>query len=432
MSIELNKPFLIGICGGSASGKTSVANIIFKYVGLQNCLLFSMDMYYKGPNDEERKHLSDYNFDHPDALDLDLLRQHLKMLSEGKEINMPIYEFNGSYRKKETQVVKPNKIIIFEGILAFHDKRMRDMMDMKIFVDLDGDVRLSRRVYRDIKDRGRGVENVIERYHKFVKPAFEGFIKPTRKYADIIIPRGAENTPAIDLISQHLKFGLIQRLSGKNADLVSDNLVSTLTIKISMEDMFGNTNEHYDNLQLLDEKERKILLKIFTNLVNGKKIYYNKIYLDYIIKTLLNASGKDNKDKNKYYLSYSEIRDHKEELNDKIDSLCEKDVYLFIPILLHEPEEIIKQFISSDKLKSLTIIAVTLTKECYEQLLKLNRNVKFVTAFFGNGLKSKQQEQYIRSGGFIGHHAELTRADYLQPFTPSNFENHFRSLILYN
>ena len=199
-----------------------------------------------------------------------------------------------------------------------------------------------------------------------------------------------------------------------------------------MEDMFGNTNEQYDNLQLLDEKERKILLKIFTNLVNGKKIYYNKIYLDYIIKTLLNASGKDNKDKNKYYLSYSEIRDHKEELNDKIDSLCEKDVYLFIPILLHEPEEIIKQFISSDKLKSLTIIAVTLTKECYEQLLKLNRNVKFVTAFFGNGLKSKQQEQYIRSGGFIGHHAELTRADYLQPFTPSNFENHFRSLILYN
>ena len=85
MSTELNKPFLIGICGGSASGKTSVANIIFKYVGLQNCLLFSMDMYYKGPNDEERKHLSDYNFDHPDALDLDLLRKHLKMLSEGKE-----------------------------------------------------------------------------------------------------------------------------------------------------------------------------------------------------------------------------------------------------------------------------------------------------------------------------------------------------------
>ena len=432
MSTELNKPFLIGICGGSASGKTSVANIIFKYVGLQNCLLFSMDMYYKGPNDEERKHLADYNFDHPDALDLDLLRKHLKMLSEGKEINMPIYEFNGSYRKKETQVVKPNKIIIFEGILAFHDKRMRDMMDMKIFVDLDGDVRLSRRVYRDIKDRGRGVENVIERYHKFVKPAFEGFIKPTRKYADIIIPRGAENTPAIDLISQHLKFGLIQRLSGKNADLVSDNLVSTSSIKISMDDMFGDTNEKLDNFQLLDEKERTILLKIFTNLVNGKKIYYNKIYLDYIIKTLLNVSGKDNKDQNKYYLSYSEIRDHKEELNDKIESLCDKDVYLFIPILLHEPEEIIKQFISSNKLKSLTIIAVTLTKECYEHLLKLNRKVNFVTAFFGDGLKLKQQGEYIRSGGFIGHHAELTRVDYLQPFTPSNFENHFRSLILYN
>ncbi len=426
MSTELNKPFLIGICGGSASGKTSVANIIFKYVGLQNCLLFSMDMYYKGPNDEERKHLSDYNFDHPDALDLDLLRKHLKMLSEGKEINMPIYEFNGSYRKKETQVVKPNKIIIFEGILALHDKRMRDMMDMKIFVDLDGDVRLSRRVYRDIKDRGRGVENVIERYHKFVKPAFEGFIQPTRKYADIIIPRGAENTPAIDLISQHLKFGLIQRLSGKNADLVADNLVATSSIKVTMEDMFGNRKEKNDNLILLDEKERTILMKIFTNLVNGKKIYYNKIYLDYIIKKLLIVS--EDKDTTKYYLTYSEIRDHKEELNEKINSLCDKNVYLFIPILLHEPEEIIKQFISS--MHSLTIIAVTLTKECYAQLLKLNNKVSFITAFFGDGLK--QQEQFILSGGFIGHHAELTRADYLQPFTASNFENHFRSLILSN
>ena len=193
-----------------------------------------------------------------------------------------------------------------------------------------------------------------------------------------------------------------------------------------MEDMFGNRKEKNDNLILLDEKERTILMKIFTNLVNGKKIYYNKIYLDYIIKKLLIVS--EDKDTTKYYLTYSEIRDHKEELNEKINSLCDKNVYLFIPILLHEPEEIIKQFISS--MHSLTIIAVTLTKECYAQLLKLNNKVSFITAFFGDGLK--QQEQFILSGGFIGHHAELTRADYLQPFTASNFENHFRSLILSN
>lgn len=118
-------------------------------------------------------------------------------------IDMPIYEFNGSFRRKETRRVEPNKIIIFEGILAFHDTRTRNLMDMKIFVDLDSDMRLSRRVYRDIKDRGRGLEGIIERYHKFVKPAFVGFIGPTRKLADVIVPRGASNTMAVDLVAQH-------------------------------------------------------------------------------------------------------------------------------------------------------------------------------------------------------------------------------------
>lgn len=140
-----DKPFLIGICGGSASGKTSVANVIFKYVGIQHCLLFSMDSYYKGPTDEERKNLSEYNFDHPDALDLDLLSKHLAMLINNQPIDMPIYSFNGSRRLKETTRVEPNKLIIFEGILTFHDKRMRDIMDMKIFVDLDADIRIARR-----------------------------------------------------------------------------------------------------------------------------------------------------------------------------------------------------------------------------------------------------------------------------------------------
>jgi uridine kinase len=220
-SASPSRPFLVGICGGSASGKTSVARLIFKYIGIQDCLLFSMDNYYKGPTPEERKHLSDYNFDHPDALDLDLLSTHLQTLIENKPIAMPIYEFNGSYRKKETQTVYPNKLIIFEGILAFHDKRMRDMMDMKIFVDLDSDIRLSRRVYRDINDRGRGLDTIIERYHKFVKPAFDEFIYPTRKYADMIVPRGAENTLAVDLIAQYLK-GLIDvNKDRKGTDVVN-------------------------------------------------------------------------------------------------------------------------------------------------------------------------------------------------------------------
>ena len=122
---------------------------------------------------------------------------------------MPTYDFKESKRGIETERLRPNKFIIFEGILAFHDQRIRDLMDLKIYVDLDADIRLSRRIYRDIIERGREMHNVIGRYHKFVKPAYETYIHPTRKYADIIIPRGGENTNAIDLIAQYLK-GLIE------------------------------------------------------------------------------------------------------------------------------------------------------------------------------------------------------------------------------
>ena len=200
-----NKPYLIGIAGGSGSGKTSVANIIFKYLGTSECLLFSMDTYYKDLTEEQQKNISEYNFDHPDALDFELLNKHINSLMNWESINMPTYDFTTSSRKEETVKLYPNKIIIFEGILAFHDKKIRDLMDIKIFVDLDGDIRLSRRIYRDIIDRGREMKTVIQRYHKFVKPAFEIFIKPTRKFADIIIPKGGENTNAIDIICQHIK-----------------------------------------------------------------------------------------------------------------------------------------------------------------------------------------------------------------------------------
>lgn len=212
MKIDLGRPFFVGICGGSASGKTSIAKVLNKFAGSENCLLFSMDNYYKGPTPEERKRLNEYNFDCPYALDLDLLFQHLRDLMDNKEIDMPIYEFNGSYRKEETTRVAPKKIIIFEGILAFHDKRIRDLMDIKIFVSLDPDLRLSRRIERDIADRGRELSTVIERYHKFVKPAFDTYIKPTIKYADLVIPRGAENSIATDLVAQFLRVYLEKRM----------------------------------------------------------------------------------------------------------------------------------------------------------------------------------------------------------------------------
>lgn len=140
-----NIPYLIGIAGASGSGKTSVANIILKYVGRSNCLIFSMDSYYKELSEEEMAHVSEYNFDSPDALDFDLLSMHLNSLMNRQSIEMPIYSFAMNKRENKTQYITPNKIIIFEGILAFYDKRIRDKMNMKIFVDLDRDICLSRR-----------------------------------------------------------------------------------------------------------------------------------------------------------------------------------------------------------------------------------------------------------------------------------------------
>ena len=164
---ELN-PFLIGICGGSASGKTTAASYITRFVGEENCLLFSLDNYFFGPNDEERKNIQDYNFDRPEALDLDLAYQHLLELKKGKTIEMPVYSFNISKRLDYTRTVSPKKVIIFEGIFTFHEKRMRDLMDIKLFFDLDSDIRLARRITRDISDRSRQIDTVFERYFKFV------------------------------------------------------------------------------------------------------------------------------------------------------------------------------------------------------------------------------------------------------------------------
>ena len=137
-----DRPYLIGISGGSGGGKTSVANVLHRCLGQENCLLFSMDTYYKDLTPEQEKNLSNY--------DLDLLSEHLSALMQWKSIEMPTYDFNTNKRQKETLHLNPNKFIIFEGILAFHDKRMRDLMDLKLFIDLDDDIRLSRRIYRDI------------------------------------------------------------------------------------------------------------------------------------------------------------------------------------------------------------------------------------------------------------------------------------------
>ena len=201
----VNKPILIGICGGTGSGKTTVAKSIFKSLPEKNISIIEQDAYYKDQSNLELKERVKTNYDHPLAFDTELLIEQLKDLLDGKEIEKPNYDFSSHTREKFTTNVKPKDIIILEGIMILEDQKLRDLMDIKIFVDTDADVRVIRRITRDIKERGRNLESVIDQYLNTVKPAHELFIEPTKKYADIIIPEGGYNVVAIDILTAKVK-----------------------------------------------------------------------------------------------------------------------------------------------------------------------------------------------------------------------------------
>lgn len=208
-----HKPFIIGVCGGTASGKTSVCQKIYELLDNQRVASISTDSFYRALTTEERSRVQDYNFDHPDAFDWDLIISTLKYLSQGKCVKIPQYDFTTHSRTQETIQIYGSvlDVILVEGILLFHNEEVRKMLDMKLFVDTDADIRLARRVRRDLAERGRQLDNVLIQYERFVKPAFDQFILPTKKFADIVIPRGATNTVAIDLIVQHTKLKLAEK-----------------------------------------------------------------------------------------------------------------------------------------------------------------------------------------------------------------------------
>uniref|UniRef100_A0A3P8T3T5 Uridine-cytidine kinase n=1 Tax=Amphiprion percula TaxID=161767 RepID=A0A3P8T3T5_AMPPE len=205
--------FVIGLCGGSASGKTTVANKIIEALDVPWVVLLSMDSFYKVLNKEEQELAAknEYNFDHPDAFDFELLVTVLRKLKKGKSIKVPVYDFTSHCRRKEWKIVYGANVVIFEGILAFANKELLKLLDMKVFVDTDSDIRLIRRLKRDISQRGRDISGIIKQYNKFVKPAFEQYIEPTVQVADIVVPRGGENFVALDLIVQHVHSQLEKR-----------------------------------------------------------------------------------------------------------------------------------------------------------------------------------------------------------------------------
>ncbi|XP_015574932.1 uridine kinase-like protein 3 isoform X1 [Ricinus communis] len=205
------QPFVIGVAGGAASGKTTVCDMIIQQLHDQRVVLVNQDSFYQNLTEEELTRVHDYNFDHPDAFDTEQLLCAMEKLRHGQAVDIPNYDFK-SYKNDvfPARRVNPSDVIILEGILVFHDQRVRDLMNMKIFVDTDADVRLARRIRRDTAEKGRDIGAVLDQYSKFVKPAFDDFILPTKKYADIIIPRGGDNHVAVDLIVQHIRTKLGQ------------------------------------------------------------------------------------------------------------------------------------------------------------------------------------------------------------------------------
>ena len=196
---------IIGIAGGTGSGKTTVVKKIVEALPPHFVAVVPLDSYYNDTShmtEEERRAI---NFDHPDAFDWQLLVKHVELLRNGVAVEQPTYSYLKCNREKETVHVEPKPVIIIEGIMALLNKQLRDMMDLKIFVDTDSDERLIRNIQRDCVERGRTVEMVIDRYHKVLKPMHEQFIEPTKKFADLIIPLGGENKTGIHILKKYIE-----------------------------------------------------------------------------------------------------------------------------------------------------------------------------------------------------------------------------------
>jgi uridine kinase len=204
---------IIGICGGTGSGKTTVANRILESVSASEVVFIQQDSYYRNITDLPLDYRHIANFDHPDALDNDLLVNHVRRLKSGEAVDLPLYDFRTHTRMNETRHVEPKPIVIVEGILIFADPRLLEQMDIKVFVDTPDDVRFIRRLRRDLAERGRTVESVIEQYIATVRPMHMQFVEPSKRHADVIIPEGGHNLVSIDLLSGKIRERLASALT---------------------------------------------------------------------------------------------------------------------------------------------------------------------------------------------------------------------------
>nr|WP_044010038.1 uridine kinase [Paucilactobacillus wasatchensis] len=205
LNAKVKRPIIIGVTGGSGSGKTTVSQAIYKQLAGKSIMILQQDTYYNDQTEMTMAERQAVNYDHPLAFDTDLLISDLKKLLHNHAIEMPVYNYAEFTRSSETILTQPRDVIILEGILILDDQRLRDLMDIKVFVDTDDDIRIIRRIQRDMQERGRSLQSVIDQYLATVKPMYHQFVEPTKRYADIIVPEGGQNTVAIDLLTTKVR-----------------------------------------------------------------------------------------------------------------------------------------------------------------------------------------------------------------------------------
>lgn len=224
MKEQTRRPVVIGVTGGSGSGKTTVSRKIFNELSNYSLTIIQQDSYYNDQAEMSMAERAAVNYDHPLAFDTDLLIEQLQQLLKYQPIEKSVYDYNLLTRSGDTIRQEPREVIILEGILILDDERLRDLMDIKVFVDTDDDIRLIRRIQRDTKERGRSLDSVINQYLSTVKPMYHQFVEPTKRYADLIVPEGGQNQVAIDLLTTKIRSILMQRGNTQ----ITNNIDSTI------------------------------------------------------------------------------------------------------------------------------------------------------------------------------------------------------------
>lgn len=214
---EFGKTLVIGIAGGTGSGKTTIANEIVKVVGKEYVCYIPHDAYYRDLDELPLNQRAEINYDHPNSLDTQLMIEHVRILKSGTGVELPIYDFTTHSRTDKTIPIEPNPVILVEGILIFADPDLRELCDVKVFVDTDADIRLTRRIRRDIEERGRTIKSILDQYEKTVRPMHLEFVEPSKRYADIIIPEGGHNMVALEILTARLET-LVQPIRNKRKE----------------------------------------------------------------------------------------------------------------------------------------------------------------------------------------------------------------------